>query len=377
MAAPVPDSVAAEILDALTPMLYADADAPQNNALAIFVNALCEPTLQEVEDYASDDPTTGAIGYSAWVDIDRAPDKALPWLAQFVGVKLTGGLTPTQQRQQIEDLANLNRATLPAFVAAAKPFLTGTKAVILRERFGSAYRLSVVTYLSQTPVEDWPTTNLLINGGFESNTTGWAGVGGATISRDTTVSRFGGASLKTVTPATSGTGPQFTSVAVTVGRKYALSAYVLAPVGQSLSLTMDWRNGSTPIFSNSTAFVGTGQWQRVTVTGIAPATATNVRPLININTATVVTFWTDGVQVEDNPAASPYVETNGATASRSSGNGPVGAALLSQKPAGIVMTYTVLAGQDYQLLLTNHATYALIYSSYTTYNGIVNDAPGA
>lgn len=209
MAAPVPDTVAAEILDALAPMLYADGTAPQNDALAIYINGLSEPTLQEVEDYASDDPVTGAIGYSVYVDIDRTPDKALPWLAQFVGVKLAGGLTPAQQRTQIESLANLNRGTLAAMTAAAAPFLTGTKVVIFRERFGGAYKISVLTYTSQTPD----------------------------------------------------------------------SAKVLA-------------------------------------------------------------------------------------------------ALNSQKPAGLVLTYNVLTGQDYQLLLTNHATYALVYSSYLTYAGIIQDAPG-
>jgi hypothetical protein len=53
------------------------------------------------------------------------------------------------------------------------------------------------------------------------------------------------------------------------------------------------------------------------------------------------------------------------------------AALLEQKPAGIVLNYQVKPGQDYQSLMTNHPTYSNIYSSYLTYQGIVVDQPGA
>ena len=41
--------------------------------------------FQEIDDYASDGPNDEA-GYSVLVDLNRAPSKALPLLAQFVGV---------------------------------------------------------------------------------------------------------------------------------------------------------------------------------------------------------------------------------------------------------------------------------------------------
>lgn len=149
MPAPIPKSVAIEILAALEPMLYADAE--NGNALTIYVNALSEVLIQEIEDYVSDDPITGAIGYSAWLDIDRAPDKALPWLSQFVGMSLVGGITPADQRQQIRDLPNWRRGTVNAMRDAPKPYLTGPKTVVFRERFGGPGKLTVITYTSQTP----------------------------------------------------------------------------------------------------------------------------------------------------------------------------------------------------------------------------------
>lgn len=151
MPAPVPGSVGAEILDALAPMLYSDSDPPQNNALAIYISSLGDKLIQEIEDYVSDDPITGAIGYSVLVDINRTPDKVLPWLAQFVGATLTGGLSAANQRQQIRDLPNWRRGSVAAMRDAPKPYLTGAKTVIFRERFGGPGKLTVITYTGQTP----------------------------------------------------------------------------------------------------------------------------------------------------------------------------------------------------------------------------------
>jgi hypothetical protein len=50
--------------------------------------------------------------------------------------------------------------------------------------------------------------------------------------------------------------------------------------------------------------------------------------------------------------------------------------LMAQKPAGIILTYTVLAGQDYQLLYLNNATYQVVYDKYPTYQGVMSDTPG-
>jgi len=51
------------------------------------------------------------------------------------------------------------------------------------------------------------------------------------------------------------------------------------------------------------------------------------------------------------------------------------AALTAQKPGGIVLTYQTLAGQDYQTLHTNHATYADVRSFYPSYDAVRTDTP--
>lgn len=52
------------------------------------------------------------------------------------------------------------------------------------------------------------------------------------------------------------------------------------------------------------------------------------------------------------------------------------AALTAQKPAGILLAYSVLAGQDYQGLLDGNPLYSNIFANYATYGGVVNSMPG-
>lgn len=52
------------------------------------------------------------------------------------------------------------------------------------------------------------------------------------------------------------------------------------------------------------------------------------------------------------------------------------AALLEQKPAGIVLNYQVLTGEDYQSLLTNHPLYSNVFADFATYQGVATATPG-
>lgn len=52
------------------------------------------------------------------------------------------------------------------------------------------------------------------------------------------------------------------------------------------------------------------------------------------------------------------------------------AALLAQKPAGIVLDYDVLTGQDFQLVYTNHPDFQDVYNDYSTWQGMFVDTPG-
>jgi len=72
---------------------------------------------------------------------------------------------------------------------------------------------------------------------------------------------------------------------------------------------------------------------------------------------------------------SPYHLTVQTYASQTPNSTVVQAALLSQKPAGIVMVYTVVTGQNYLQLRTAHSPYSATKSFYPTYGNVRNDAP--
>lgn len=144
----MPDTFAQSLVKLLQPMMYDDAN--HGNALAVYLGALGDNLFQEIEDWASD-TDLGQPGYSLLLDADRVPDKAIPWLAQFVGVTITKGLPAADQRSQLKGLTNWKRGTVDALQAAPLPYLTGSKTVIIKERFTGAYNFEVITYTSETP----------------------------------------------------------------------------------------------------------------------------------------------------------------------------------------------------------------------------------
>jgi len=144
----MPESFTQSLVDQLEPMFYAD---PVNgNALLIYLTGLGNELFQEVQDWSSD-TDLGQPGYSILLDATRVPDEAIAYLAQFVGVQVTKGMSYADQRTQLVGLANWKRGTVAAIQAAPLPFLTGSQTVIVKERFNNnPYALEVMTYASET-----------------------------------------------------------------------------------------------------------------------------------------------------------------------------------------------------------------------------------
>lgn len=105
--------------------------------------------LQEIDDLVRDSDTH--VGWGTLLDVDVAPEWALPWLAQFVGVTPIYGLDEASQRLRIKEAAGWSRGSVSAVKAAAGQFLTGTRRVELYERDGSPWRFRIRTYASETP----------------------------------------------------------------------------------------------------------------------------------------------------------------------------------------------------------------------------------
>lgn len=151
-----PDTFAARLYDALAPLAQADPDYAWS--LLILCNAV-GTMYQSVEDLVRDTPA--GPGWSSLVDLDRCPDTALAWLAQFAGVRVLPGSTPAEQRARIASTGGFRRGTRDAMIGAARATLTGGGTVVFRERDGVAlgypavpeyaYYLSVITYADETP----------------------------------------------------------------------------------------------------------------------------------------------------------------------------------------------------------------------------------
>lgn len=83
---------------------------------------------------------------------------------------------------------------------------------------------------------------------------------------------------------------------------------------------------------------------------------------------------------ERDPAAAPTDPAYGLTVitytSQTPDSAKVLAALIAQKPAGIILNYHTNTGADYQSVFLNYATYQDVYTTFLTYQGVVTAQPG-
>lgn len=103
--------------------------------------------LQVLDDLIRDTDTDP--GWSVLLDVDRCPTYALPWLAQFVGVRLDPAAADTAQRAEIRTQPRFARGTIDALRAIAQSYLQGTKAVVIAERDTSPYHLTLTVYAAE------------------------------------------------------------------------------------------------------------------------------------------------------------------------------------------------------------------------------------
>lgn len=147
MARPVTAALTDEVYDAL--LHLSDGDE-ENGWMALHLVAATTEQLAPLDDIARDDDQ-GRPGWWSVLDVDACPLFALPWLAQFIGAVCSDGLSAADLRMCIRDASGRRRGTPAAMRTAIGATLTGTRAVVLTERFGGAYRLKVQTYVSETP----------------------------------------------------------------------------------------------------------------------------------------------------------------------------------------------------------------------------------
>lgn len=138
-AAPVESILGDELFARLTPVHQGDT-----KALRVLCRAATR-VMEETDRFANDDGAP--VGWAAALDPDLAPTGSLGWLAMF-----TGAPGDVKTRQGVKDGWILRRGRPASIRIAMAQTLTGTRRVILTERYqGSAWRLLAQTYSVETP----------------------------------------------------------------------------------------------------------------------------------------------------------------------------------------------------------------------------------
>lgn len=167
------------------------------------------------------------------------------------------------------------------------------------------------------------TTNLVTNGGFETNATGWTDGINFTIARSTANKHFGVACGRSTCDNT-GTGTLGTHNFTAAGASaHYASMWVYVPstwTGATLSVIVANLTSATGTLTGSVNMNIRDQWQRVTAGPFTPdagdltGAVTLATAVGNANQGEYIDI--DDVQVENQPLATPYVHTDGGTAAR-------------------------------------------------------------
>ncbi len=174
----------------------------------------------------------------------------------------------------------------------------------------------------------WPAaTNLITNGGFETNFTGWVAENesGGTSGRSTDASLFGSASAYFIatTPADNAGIRMTTSVAAASGSTFTASAFIRSLDTTELALRIaEYDTGDNFLRLGAAVhaeFTDDGEFTRITATATMGASTTQARLFINTWGSQSAEFYVDGIQFEAGSIATPYIETDGGTASRTAG----------------------------------------------------------
>lgn len=145
--------------------------------------------------------------------------------------------------------------------------------------------------------------NRVANPSLEVDTAGWMAINGAVIARVTDQMSHGIASLKVTPNATANSGVRYNltpPVVANAGETVTLGAMVKAPVGMNVQTRMVFRDAAlAPLFFPSSAlFPGTGDWQLVTQTAVAPANTANLYfDIWRAGTSPIGDYWIDAAVV--------------------------------------------------------------------------------
>lgn len=153
-------------------------------------------------------------------------------------------------------------------------------------------------------------TNLVLNPSYELSLFGSASFASSeTLTRDSSMQRFGGWSLKVVTSATAQRGMVLnnggTGFALIAGMTYTVSVYARLVGGVPYRLYVSGPSSTTP---GSLSITGRGAWRRYVLTFTPSQTGTHNVNFIKENSSSTAPWWLDGWLLEPLPYATTYFD---------------------------------------------------------------------
>jgi len=125
----------------------------------------------------------------------------------------------------------------------------------------------------------------------------------STLSVESSISKFGSKCLKVVTTGTVNEGARTATYNVIPSKTYTASMYIKGTIGNTLRFFFRDDNAASGDVHDITC---DGTWQRVNVTLTMSSTAITATINIRVTTATVVTFYVDGLQLEEGPTLTDW-----------------------------------------------------------------------
>jgi hypothetical protein len=157
-----------------------------------------------------------------------------------------------------------------------------------------------------------PSDNLITNASFEIDTTGWGATGaGVTLASSSTRASTGASSLYVTTDGTAvDRGFQSDAITITPGCVYtgSISVFGGAGVNYTLQVAEYEVDGTTLVGSTSVAYVGTGNWDRISATRTT-TTGVRIRLRFTKDTITAGTFYADDAKLETVAGQGAYTST--------------------------------------------------------------------
>lgn len=153
MARPDASAAAEELYEALDPAFTIADEANDWVSLKICM-ALAAGRLDLLHGYLIDDETD-RDQWAIVFDPTTAPVEALPYLAQFAGAIIRPSMDDEERRGAVQAPEVFSRGRLGSIEALVKRHLTGSKTVLITERYTlNGWRLRIETLDEETPDED-------------------------------------------------------------------------------------------------------------------------------------------------------------------------------------------------------------------------------